>query len=404
MAKGGSIIAWVLALFAVWNVFYILQSMQTEHPAHHSDNKVSHLTLYYQEDSDTSFKPSPNDRFLVYSTHSGFSNQVLGLSRAALLANISNRVLVVPPILHHGQLSFGGKAACNTQGEQRIIEAVNNIYKNHKGIGRFQDIFDFDRRWLFKTIGLKIIFWDEFIELGFRIGGTSWDFSYSTLGCEQQPSYTKVKQELRRSKAKVLQIGSAFMTRVYRFIDQEQNAKRKKSFTQLLDYFEAQVPWRKEIRDVADLLLKSSFSVPNEITAVHIRSGDFNQRAAAMIRETTAYLNQARREHRNSSFFEVFLATDLKDGARNDKLGDFIAQYDKVLDLRNLEDLEGNNLVTAASRKLNIDVELLRLVLDQHICSIAKSFHATFRGSTFSNIIRKRRGSPRQLTNLSDVV
>ena len=42
-----------------------------------------------------------NTRYLIYYTHSGFSNQIHGLHRAAQLAFATGRVLVLPPVLPH---------------------------------------------------------------------------------------------------------------------------------------------------------------------------------------------------------------------------------------------------------------------------------------------------------------
>jgi hypothetical protein len=42
-----------------------------------------------------------NPVFLLYYTHSGFSNQLFGLKKAAQLAYASKRVLVLPPVLPH---------------------------------------------------------------------------------------------------------------------------------------------------------------------------------------------------------------------------------------------------------------------------------------------------------------
>jgi hypothetical protein len=49
-----------------------------------------------------------SEKFLFYYTHSGFSNQLIGIHRAAQLAYVTGRVLVLPPVLSH---KFGDNKA-----------------------------------------------------------------------------------------------------------------------------------------------------------------------------------------------------------------------------------------------------------------------------------------------------
>eukprot|EP00475_Leptophrys_vorax_P036116 TRINITY_DN6042_c0_g1_i4.p1 TRINITY_DN6042_c0_g1~~TRINITY_DN6042_c0_g1_i4.p1 ORF type:complete len:390 (-),score=100.35 TRINITY_DN6042_c0_g1_i4:268-1437(-) len=357
------------------------------------DTTLTHITFEGESPSktlDVLFHPNPReDKFLVYSTHSGFSNQLLGLYGAAVLARIAGRVLVVPPILYHGQLSFG--AECTSRTEARVIGESTFIYQNKKGIGHYADIFEFDERELYVRSGLKLISWEEFVKLGFKINGPNWNVSYSTLGCNSEPSFAQVAAELRKYDAKVLQIGSSFSSRVQRFINQEEDPKKRAELEDILDYFESQIPLRKEISELADRLVNSSFFAPKEITAVHIRSGDNGENAFFMINKTEAFLKQVRLELSDSRPFEVFLASDIRNGTRNPVLADFIAQYDRVLDLSDLEELEGNDIVVSTSRELGIDLSLLRIVLDQNICARAKRYYGGLKQSTFQKIITRRR-------------
>eukprot|EP00475_Leptophrys_vorax_P036115 TRINITY_DN6042_c0_g1_i3.p1 TRINITY_DN6042_c0_g1~~TRINITY_DN6042_c0_g1_i3.p1 ORF type:complete len:392 (-),score=80.64 TRINITY_DN6042_c0_g1_i3:112-1287(-) len=359
------------------------------------DTTLTHITFEGESPSktlDVLFHPNPReDKFLVYSTHSGFSNQLLGLYGAAVLARIAGRVLVIPPILYHGQLSFGGVSHCNSQNEKLVIDGSTFIYQNNLGIGHFADIFEFDAREVYAKSGLKLISWEEFVKLGFKVNGPNWNVSYSTLGCQKKPSYAEVVAELRRYDAKVLQIGSAFSARVHVLLKQEKNSTRRAELKDILDYFGSQAPLRKEIAELADRLVNSSFFAPTEITAVHIRSGDKGENAYFMINKTEAYLKQTRLELPDSRPFEVFLASDIKHGTRNPILGNLLSQCDKVLDLSNLEELEGNDIVVSTSRNLGIDVALLRIVLDQNICARAKRFYGGSQGSTFQIVIKKRR-------------
>ena len=47
------------------------------------------------------------EKFLFYSPHSGFSNQVSELKNAILFAAILNRTLIVPPVLDHHAVVLG---------------------------------------------------------------------------------------------------------------------------------------------------------------------------------------------------------------------------------------------------------------------------------------------------------
>ncbi|KAG7351560.1 hypothetical protein IV203_010920 [Nitzschia inconspicua] len=51
--------------------------------------------------SPNSYYTTPNPAFLLFFAHSGYSNQVLAIQRAAQLAYKLNRTLVVPPVLPH---------------------------------------------------------------------------------------------------------------------------------------------------------------------------------------------------------------------------------------------------------------------------------------------------------------
>ena len=54
--------------------------------------------------------PVPFDckqKAMKYIIHGGWGNQVAGLQRALLLANLLNRTLIVPPVLKHSELAYG---------------------------------------------------------------------------------------------------------------------------------------------------------------------------------------------------------------------------------------------------------------------------------------------------------
>lgn len=50
---------------------------------------------------------APDEKFLFYAPHSGFSNQLGEFKNAILMAGILNRTLVVPPVLDHHAVALG---------------------------------------------------------------------------------------------------------------------------------------------------------------------------------------------------------------------------------------------------------------------------------------------------------
>ena len=57
---------------------------------------------------------SASEQYLYYFSHSGWSNQLLGIQRAAQLAHSTNRTLILPPILSHKTSNDAGNARPNT--------------------------------------------------------------------------------------------------------------------------------------------------------------------------------------------------------------------------------------------------------------------------------------------------
>jgi hypothetical protein len=341
---------------------------------------------------DESFKVNASDKFLVYASHSGFSNQLVGLARAAVLAKISDRVLVIPPVLSHKAVSFGGSKRCNTLGQKRVVQLANKAYRGPTE-GSFNSLFDFDAEKVYNVSGLKIVFWEDFWKLGFRIGGSDWKLDFSRLTCGLEKSSV---QEIRRNLKKwdgyrVLNIGSAFMSRVQRFTSQEANEEKRKMYEFLLDYFTVGVPVRKEISEVASRMLNASFTNPDDILSVHIRTGDMNENAVPIIKDTIRAIDQECSKS-NHHHVEVFFATDLADGTKNSLLRNFVSRYSKVLDLRSIEQLEGNGLIDSTAEKLRISRDLLSIVLDQHICANARHFYSgATEYSTFTGLIYLKR-------------
>jgi hypothetical protein len=343
----------------------------------------------------SSMKPvvTLNDKFLVFASHSGFSNQLVGLARAAVLAKISDRVLVIPPVLAHKAVKFGGSRSCDAVGQARVIEAANEAYRS-KTEGSFKSLFNFDEKLLFEMTGLKIIFWQDFEnQIMAHIGENEWKFEYSTLNCgRKNGTLEEIRTSLKSNEEyHVLNIGSAFMSRVHRFTNQEQDESAQKSYDFLIEYFKAGANFREEIREVAFKMLNASYSSPRNIFSVHMRTGDSNQYSAEIIKDTIRAIDQEI-SMVNPKEVEVFFATDLPNASSHPLLQDFLSRYSKVFDLQTIELMEGNRLIESTAKHLRVTNDLLSIVLDQYICSIGKNFYSGAKQfSTFTGLIISRR-------------
>mmetsp|Transcript_27806 Transcript_27806/g.76544 ORF Transcript_27806/g.76544 Transcript_27806/m.76544 type:complete len:770 (+) Transcript_27806:186-2495(+) len=88
------------------------------------DSAVGDAISYHEK------KEENKKRYLVYVTHSGYTNQLVGLKRAAQLAYHSNRTLVIPPIYPHiTNLNHGGKH------DGKSILDPDELFVKPKGLG-----------------------------------------------------------------------------------------------------------------------------------------------------------------------------------------------------------------------------------------------------------------------------
>ena len=83
-------------LMLVWLGVWFLQWQSSDLSSIPSDDVAKNKTQH-------SFQAAQGRRrrYLLYYSHSGFSNQLIGLDRALWLAEWSNRTLVLPPVLPH---------------------------------------------------------------------------------------------------------------------------------------------------------------------------------------------------------------------------------------------------------------------------------------------------------------
>jgi hypothetical protein len=127
-----------------------------------------------EEQSSISTSPS----FLVFYSHSGYSNQLMGLQRAAQFAYATNRILVLPPVLPHGKNDAQryrqwrpGSAVSGCRAYQSVPQHQAGVLK-HASIASklsdwsefpsFHSIMDFDV--LTRHTGLQVVDLDEFMK------------------------------------------------------------------------------------------------------------------------------------------------------------------------------------------------------------------------------------------------
>ena len=124
-----------------------------------------------------------NSTYLLYYTHSGFTNQILTLERAAYLALATNRTLVLPPIIPHKTINhanltyaefryrtFGGGCKRSCSSIQTYDKQISNVRDDVRKAGdvdinfpSFTALFDF--RELMHSTGARVIDMTEFAKI-----------------------------------------------------------------------------------------------------------------------------------------------------------------------------------------------------------------------------------------------
>lgn len=122
---------------------------------------------------------TPSPAFLVYYSHAGYSNQLMGLQNAAQLAYKLNRTLVVAPVLPHqgdkpeqfpnwGMGTAGAACVAYRNWQIMQVKTLNQATRATRENGRygrfpsFHSIMDFGT--LYSTTGLGVIDLDEFMQ------------------------------------------------------------------------------------------------------------------------------------------------------------------------------------------------------------------------------------------------
>eukprot|EP00271_Cylindrocystis_brebissonii_P003391 TRINITY_DN1430_c0_g1_i1.p1 TRINITY_DN1430_c0_g1~~TRINITY_DN1430_c0_g1_i1.p1 ORF type:complete len:595 (-),score=49.81 TRINITY_DN1430_c0_g1_i1:73-1857(-) len=104
---------------------------------------------------------NPNEKFLWYSPHSGFGNQLIELRNALRVAGLLNRTLIIPPVLRHFDVWLGRceQRSARHPDVMRVLSwrAIVRLLRsqNYLSMGDIVDLSGLSRS-LVKTIDLRI--------------------------------------------------------------------------------------------------------------------------------------------------------------------------------------------------------------------------------------------------------
>ena len=159
-----------------------LQAPKKQHtPEISVAQSVRRVSLRNTEKMET--KKKKEKKYLIFFSHSGFSNQLLGLQRAGQLAYFTDRVLVLPPVLPHQRSThwsdlrynfFGTEARmCPSNVKQKkewtdfmyrtmLLNAVKAVNNTHR-FPSWRALIDFDILTNETNGGLEVIDLPEFM-------------------------------------------------------------------------------------------------------------------------------------------------------------------------------------------------------------------------------------------------
>lgn len=190
-----------IAFIIIWNTFrtsFHLQGLYVENDANMigGDHEIRYATVF--EEIEHYFPPlsqkdfirqhPAEDRFLLYYSHSGMTNQLVGLEAAAYFAFATHRTLVLPPVLPHHTAyqhddafsefeprAAGSKCAPYDFYEDYIDAVKTDVRKASDPeikFPSFVELFDFDD--LSQKTGLKVIDMRDFAKDPKNIDPTLW--------------------------------------------------------------------------------------------------------------------------------------------------------------------------------------------------------------------------------------
>lgn len=377
--------------------------------------------------------PVRGDRLLVYAAHSGFGNQEFALRRALLVAYVTNRTLVLPPILRHSDLAFGvPEVRCRNSSWQSDLQMraealyerkLTAMLKAAARVGSTSDssppyesllrAFDFDE---LTSLGLHVA---DYAQLPVRTRRALGSFPLPLLGCTRDHRYSAVslREAFKPLHAEeVVRMGSAYFLHV-----DLDGLRRTDACFEAVYAAVLRLPWSSAIGRMHEATVRTLFD-RTPFASVHLRLLDTDVRIGSeggapttalataeaaqrqMLRDV-AWL-QSRIVHRltrgsRGAGASLFVATNAPGGVRSPLLSGLC----KLFNCTDLAALEAGTGTTAKSSELLegssswLSRGTVAMLVEQGVSAAApRGFFATskfcgpagYRRSTFSEAIALR--------------
>ena len=147
---------------------------------------------------------------LLYAAHSGFGNQELSMRRALLLAYVLNRTLVLPPLLHQSDLSFGPpEVRCRNESWQRDLQSrATHIYAEKVRSEQYESLLQIYNVSELRDLGMRVV---DFLDSSSRMNPAI--PTIAPLRCDRGWHYSaaRLRDEFRRSDhLHALSVGSVY--------------------------------------------------------------------------------------------------------------------------------------------------------------------------------------------------
>jgi len=324
---------------------------------------------------------SVKQKYLLYASHSGFSNQLFGLARAFLWANITDRILIIPPILSHFALAWGPDK-CSLARTKYLIRRAFEAYESNNAVhGTFQALFILNESFIFDNFGLRFQEWAQFMQARKNESKHLWKYYYHNIDCSKKNMQGILKEIHPFEKDEVLVIGTAFYSRIQKKLPETQ-------FQEMYKYF-LKLPVSTSISSFAEDLIYSAYR--NEtFVSIHIRSGD--NLASSEQKHSRIAFRHVMQILPNVSANGVFIASDLQPQSKISLFAALEKKFQVVHELESLISGRDKKRLEFLGEKLHVHPSLLAIILDQYICSRGSTFiHSPPEiVSTFSNLIKNR--------------
>ena len=163
-------------------------------------------------------RPTPDgatERFLIFAVHSGWGIQRASVRKAALLAYVLNRTLVLPPVLKFMQVVVGNKPKLchllpHREGQRKLCARSAELWGELQATGRYtspQDLYSYEP---LRALGVPVVDYSTFVTLHpAEASAAAAAEGCSELKCDDTGSWG-VHRWLRESEAhgRVFRLGS----------------------------------------------------------------------------------------------------------------------------------------------------------------------------------------------------